>query len=189
MAAMARIELPQAGASGVPFISRRTWLSAISCSSFSLRVGSVTRRIIRTGSAGHGGLDRERMQLACVGALANRPLDEPVLLDATQALELRGGDVDPKVVAAALVDHLDRCPRQGLLDQLLDVVDEHLLGAGRRLGMLEHLLDAHELHARAALRLTGGGFGGVKGLPALERDVVGLALVEQGLDRAAIGGE
>ena len=54
----------------------------------------------------------------CAAAIQN-------LLLAAHALELRGGDVDPQMVAAALVDHLDGRPRQGTLDQLLDVVDEH----------------------------------------------------------------
>src|SRR5215208_1567707 len=114
---MARIEFPQAGASGVPFMKSSTGFSAISCSTLSLRVGSVIATHRSETLLRHRGLDRERVQLAAVGALAERVLDQPVLLDAAHALELRGGDVDPQVVAAALVDHLDRRPGQRSLDQ------------------------------------------------------------------------
>src|SRR4051794_16945143 len=124
MAAIARIELPHAGASGVPFMKSNTGFSAISCSTLSLRVGSVIGTHASEALLRHRGLDRERVQLARVGAPAERVLDQPVLFEAAHALELRGGDVDPQVVAAALVDHLGSRPGQCPLDQRLDVVDE-----------------------------------------------------------------
>src|SRR4051812_20627830 len=62
-------------------------------------------------------------------------------------------------------------------------------GGLRGLGGLDHLFGPAELDARAAVRLAGLDLGGVDRLPALERDVIGLALVEQGLDRAAVGGQ
>src|SRR5690348_5226478 len=125
MAAMARMEFPQAGASGVPFIISSTSFSVISCSTLSLRVGSVIAPHRSEALLRDRGLDGERVQLAGVGALPHRVLDQPVLVDAAHALELRGGDVDAQVVAAALVDHLDGGPGQRTLDQLLDFIDEH----------------------------------------------------------------
>src|SRR6476469_585323 len=107
MAATARIELPHAGASGVPFMKSRTRFSAISCSTLSLSVGSVINAHYTQPLVRHRGLDGERMQLAGVGALADRALHQPVLVDAAQALELGGRHVDAQVVATALVDHLD----------------------------------------------------------------------------------
>src|SRR3954469_19860156 len=106
MAATARIEFPHAGASGVPFMKSNTGFSAISCSTLSLRVGSVIATHRSEALLRDRGLDREGVQLARVGALAERILDEPVLFEAAHALELRGGDVDSQMVAAALIDHL-----------------------------------------------------------------------------------
>ena len=54
---------------------------------------------------------------------------------------------------------------------------------------LDQLVHAAELDPRAAVRLAGLDLGRVDRLPALEGDVVGLALVEQGLDRASVAGE
>src|SRR3954469_8628616 len=62
-------------------------------------------------------------------------------------------------------------------------------GGLRGLGGFDHLLGAAELDARAAVRLASLDLGRVDRLPALEGDVVGLALVEQGLDGAAVGGK
>src|SRR3954470_20267133 len=100
MAAIARIELPHAGASGVPFMKSNTGFSAISCSTFSLRVGSVIGTHRSEALLRHRGLDGEGVQLARIGALADGALDQPVLLDPAHVLELRGGDVDPQMVAA-----------------------------------------------------------------------------------------
>ena len=91
-----------------------------------------------------------------------------------------------QVVGAALVDHLDLGARQRLGDQPLDLgeVGGHVLAGDRgRARGLDHLVDAAELDARAALRLAGALLGGVDRLPAGEGDRVGLALGEQLLDR------
>src|SRR3954468_21664759 len=121
MAATARIEFPHAGASGVPFMKSNTGFSAISCSTLSLRVGSVIVTHRSEALLRHRGLDRERVQLPGVGALAEGVLDQPVRAGPVEALELGGGDVAPQVVAAALVDPLDRRAGQCPLDQRLDV--------------------------------------------------------------------
>src|SRR3954451_4485596 len=123
MAATARIELPHAGASGVPFMKRRTLFSRISSSIFDLSSWSAivthyTHPSTRSNTLLRDrGLDRERVQLARVRALAEGVLDQPVLIDAVHVLELGRGDVDAQMVAAALVDHLDHRPREGALDQ------------------------------------------------------------------------
>src|SRR4051812_24477489 len=124
MAATARIEFPHAGASGVPFMKSNTGFSAISCSTLSLRVGSVIVTHRSEALLRHRGLDRERVQLPGVGPLAEGVLDQPVLVDAVEALELRGGDAAPRVAAAALVDPIARRAGQCPLERPFDVIDE-----------------------------------------------------------------
>src|SRR3954452_13505489 len=184
-------------------MKRRIWLSRISSSILSLRFGSIIKRIApqlrfrctfasnyTQALARRRGLDREGVKLACVGALAHGVLHQSVLVDQAEPIELGGADLDAQVIPAALVDDLHGGPRQGGLDERLDVVGESH-GSGGRLGLrgLEQLLDPAELHARTAVRLAGLDLGGVDRLPALEGDVIGLSLREQRLDGAAIAGE
>src|SRR3954468_25037315 len=105
-------------------MKRSTGFSAISCWTLSLRVGSVIATHRSEALLRDRGLDREGVQLARIGALADRALDQPVLLDPAHAPEVRGRDGGPQVVAATLVDHLDLRPGDGALDQRLHVVDE-----------------------------------------------------------------
>src|SRR5918996_6412836 len=77
-------------------MNRSTGCSAMSCSTFSWSSGSVMAPIVRMASSGLR-LHRQGVDRAVVHALLHRRLDEPVLLDASEPLELlgahRGADV------------------------------------------------------------------------------------------------
>src|SRR3954451_24037176 len=98
-------------------MKRRIWLSRISSSILSLRFGSIIKRIApqlrfrctlasnyTQALARRRGLDRERVQLPGIRALAPGVLHEPVLVDQAEPLELGGAHLDPQVIPAALVD-------------------------------------------------------------------------------------
>src|SRR4249920_3643536 len=102
-----RIEKPQRGISGVPFMNSRTRLSAIARSTCCVSCGSAIGTEDSGASAGRGGADRQRVDRAVVEALADGIADQTVLVDPRQALELGRADDRPQMVAAALVDDLD----------------------------------------------------------------------------------
>src|SRR3954451_9580283 len=187
------MENPHCGASGVPFMKSRTALSRISSSTLSLRVGSVIDSHYTQLLRGHRGPDGERVDRAVVEASLDGLLDELLLLDPREALELGRADRCAQVVlGAGLVDDLDLGPGQAGLDHQPHLVVRDRHGSGGGLGGLrglDKLLDAAELHPRAPMGLAGLDLGRVDRLPALEGDVVGLALVEQRLDRGCVTGE
>ena len=69
------------------------------------------------------------MDRAVVEARLDRGADQAVLVDPRETLELRSADHRPKVVAAALVDHLDVGAGQRVLDHRLQLGEiGHQLG-------------------------------------------------------------
>ena len=89
-----RIENPQAGCSGVPFMKSITGFSSIAC----WRKARISSLVM--SAPGCRGLDRKRVD-GPADLVAEDRVDELVLLDPREAIEAVRDDLGPEVIAAA----------------------------------------------------------------------------------------